>query len=127
MQALQTGASLSNGASALAHLQAGLAADVLVPQPIEDVEAYERQGYAVFMAAERAVLARARLNLEAPVIEVEGVPYRRVWRCAQMYTSAAGPLRIERTRYAQRQDGAHARCPLELRAGMIEGQWSPRR
>ncbi len=111
----------------MARLQAVLAADALGQPPVEDVEAYERQVHALFMAAERAVLARtlARLDIEAPVIEVAGLPSRRVLRWAQTYTSAAGPLRVERTLYAQRQDRTRALCPLALRAGIIEGQWTP--
>jgi hypothetical protein len=79
------------------------------------------------MAAECERLARAlaRLASAVPVIAVEGASSRRVLRCAQTSVSAAGPLRIARTLYAQRQDGARALCPLELRAGIIAGQWPP--
>lgn len=127
MQALQTCEPLSSPESAIARLQAVLATDALGQPPVEDVEAYERQVHALFMAAECEVLARAlaRLDIDVPVIEVEGIPYRRVLQCAQTYTSAAGPLRVERTLYAQRQDRTRALCPLELRAGIIEGQWTP--
>lgn len=128
MQALQTCEPLSRPESAMARLQAVLAADAPGLPLIEDVEAYERQGHEWCMAAEceRLARARARLDIAVPVIEVEGASSRRVLRCAQTSVSAAGPLRIARTLYAQRQDGARALCPLERRAGIIEGQWTPR-
>ena len=47
-----------------------------------------------------------------------------VARCPDV-GQAAGPRRLERTLYAQRQDGARALCPLALRAGISEGQWTP--
>ena len=35
-----------------------------------------------------------------------------------------GPVRVTRSRYRHPQ-GGHAVCPLELRAGIIEGSWTP--
>jgi hypothetical protein len=35
-----------------------------------------------------------------------------------------GPVRVERSLY-RRPHGEHALCPLELRAGIIEGSWTP--
>lgn len=71
---------------------------------MRDLEAFEQELHTLFAAAEREALGQelARFAVEVPASEVEGKPYRRVLRCEQSYVSAAGPLRGERTRYAQR-------------------------
>src|SRR5262249_14602714 len=56
---------------------------------------------------------------------VDGERYHRVLRCATTYTSAAGPVRVERSLYRQGHGGGRAVCPLDLRAGIIEGSWTP--
>jgi hypothetical protein len=80
----------------------------------------------VFVAAEREALGYdlARFDLDVPAVEVDGERYHRVLRCATTYTSAVGPMRIERSLYRHPHD-EHAVCPLELRAGIIEGSWTP--
>ncbi len=68
-----------------------------------------------------------RHDVEAPLVEIDGVPHRRVVRCEETYFSPAGPVRVERSLYATRAGvGEHAACPLELRAGIVEGKWTPR-
>jgi len=68
-----------------------------------------------------------RQDINAPLIEIEGEPHRRVLRCEETYFSPAGPVRVERSLYATRTSpGERASCPLELRAGMVEGKWTPR-
>jgi hypothetical protein len=48
-------------------------------------------------------------------------------RCEETYFSPAGPVRVERSLYATRTGpGEKASCPLELRAGIVEGKWTPR-
>jgi hypothetical protein len=66
----------------------------------------------------------ARFDLDVPVVEVDGERYHQVLRCATTYTSAAGPVRVERSLYRPSQGGPTL-CPLELRAGIIEGAWTP--
>jgi len=39
----------------------------------------------------------ARHDIEAPLVEIEGEPHRRVVRCEQTYFSPAGPVRVERS------------------------------
>jgi hypothetical protein len=68
-----------------------------------------------------------RHDIDAPHVEIEGVAHRRVVRCEESYFSPAGPVRVERSLYATRMaPGENASCPLELRAGIVEGKWTPR-
>jgi hypothetical protein len=80
----------------------------------------------LFVAAEREALSQelARFDLDVPVIEIDGERYQRVLRCATTYTSAVGPVRVARSLYRP-PHGGHAVCPLEWRAGLIEGAWTP--
>jgi hypothetical protein len=66
----------------------------------------------------------ARFALDVPVVEVDGERYHQALRCATTSTSAAGPVRVERSLYRPSQGGPTL-CPLELRAGIIEGAWTP--
>src|SRR5256712_725039 len=95
-------------------------------EPVEDLDAFEQELHRFFVAAEREVLGHelARFDLDVPVVEVDGERYHRVLRCETTYTSAVGPVRVERSLYRHPQ-GGHAVCPLELRAGIIEGSWTP--
>ena len=113
--------------SAMARLQEFLCRRRSANKPVEDLEAFEREVHAVFAAAECEVLSEeiARFDVNAPVVLVNGVPHRQVLRCEETYVSAAGPMRVERSLYSTRQDGERALCPMELRAGIIEGRWTP--
>ena len=68
----------------------------------------------------------AKFDIDAPVVEIDGVPHRQVLRSTETYMTSAGPVRIERSLYSTRQEGERAVCPLELRAGVVEGFWTPR-
>lgn len=94
---------------------------------VTDFESFEREARRRFAAAEAEFVAEelARLDVDAPAVEVDGVPHRRVLRCSQTYMTAAGPASIERTLYSTRQDGERAVCPMELRAGVVEGYFTP--
>jgi hypothetical protein len=126
MQALQNRDLLSSETPAMAQLQAFLRQRRAAHQPVEALDAFEQNLHRLFVAAEREALGHelSRFDLDVPAIEVEGERYHRVLRCATTYTSAAGPVRVERSLYRGAQ-GGHALCPLELRAGIIEGAWTP--
>jgi len=96
------------------------------PAPVTDLHAFEQELHRLFVAAEREALRHelARFDLDVPAVEVDGERYHRVLRCATTYTSAVGPVRVERSLYRCTQS-EQALCPLELRAGMIEGSWTP--
>ena len=97
-------------------------------KPVEDFEAFEQQLHAMFAAAECEALGEEleRLDLDVPMVTIDGVPHRRVLRCEETYFSAAGPVRVTRSLYGTRGEfGERAECPLELRAGIVDGRWTP--
>jgi len=112
--------------SALDRLREFLVARREAAPALGDLEVFERELHAQVLEVEREMLASelARLDLDVPTVVIEGAEYRRVVRCEQTYTGAAGPVRVERTLY-RRHTGEQALCPLELRAGIVEGQWTP--
>ena len=126
MQALQNRAFLSSEPSAMAQLQDFLRQRREAHAPVENLDAVEQELHRLFVAAEREALRHelARFDLDVPVVEVDGERYHQVLRCATTYTSAAGPVRVERSLYRPSQGGPTL-CPLELRAGIIEGVWTP--
>jgi hypothetical protein len=95
--------------------------------PVRDFGAFERDLHERVAEFEREILADElkRLDVDVPVVLIEGVPHRRVLRSEETYLSAAGPVRVERSLYAARRDGERAVSPLELRAGIVEGLWTP--
>jgi len=94
---------------------------------IEDVDAFERRMHQVFAAAEAEAMAAelARFDVDVPAVKVDGVVYRRVLRSSEEYLASSGPMRIERTLYSSREKGERTICPMELRAGVVEGRWTP--
>jgi hypothetical protein len=126
MQALQSRDLLSSNTHAMDQLQDFLRQRRDAHEPVEDLDAFEQELHRLFVAAEREALGQelSRFDLDVPTIEVAGERYHRVLRCATTYNSAVGPVRVERSLY-RRPHGEHALCPLELRAGIIEGYWTP--
>lgn len=95
------------------------------PKPTEDFAQFEREVHALFNEAEREVLSEEleRLDSDLPHVEIGGEVHHRVWRGSETYTSAAGPVRVTRTLY--RSGKQKAVSPMELRAGIVEGHWTP--
>ena len=126
MQALQSRDLLSSDTHAMDQLQDFLRQRRDAHEPVEDLNAFEQELHRLFVAAEREALGQelSRFDLDVPTIEVAGERYHRVLRCATTYNSAVGPVRVERSLY-RHPHGDHALCPLELRAGIIEGSWTP--
>ena len=126
MQALQNCARLSSETHAMDQLQDFLRQRRTAHEPVEDLDVFEQQLHRLFVAAEREALSHelARFDLDVPAVEVDGERYHRVLRCATTSTSAVGPVRVTRSLYRPPQ-GGHTICPLELRAGIIEGAWTP--
>ena len=46
-------------------------------------------------------------------------------RCEETYLTCAGEVRILRSLYSTRQESERALCPMELRAGLVEGRYTP--
>jgi hypothetical protein len=80
------------------------------------------------MAIECELLAEelARYDVTAEQVEVEGVRYRQALRSSETYLSAAGSISVRRHLYRPAGRGSRSICPLELRAGIIAGYWTPR-
>ncbi len=96
-------------------------------KPVDDLEKFEAELHAVVTAVEREAMAEelARLDVNVPAIAVDGVVHRQVLRCEETYCGAAGPIRVMRSLYSTRQDGERTICPMELKAGILEGRWTP--
>ena len=93
-----------------------------------DFERFERELHERIMAIERELLAEelARYDVTAEQIEVGGVRYRPALTSSETYLSAAGPITVTRNLYRPPGRGSRSICPLELRAGIIRGYWTPR-
>jgi hypothetical protein len=126
MQAWQSHDLMSSDTHAMDQLHDFLRQRREAREPVENFDAFEQELHRLFVAAEREALGHelARFDLAVPAVEVEGERYQRVLRCETTYTSAAGPVRVERSLYRSPQ-GSHAVCPLELRTGLVEGSWTP--
>lgn len=126
MQALQNYDLLSSDTHAMDQLHAFLRQRRAAHAPVEALDAFAQELHRLLVAAEREALSHelARFDLDVPTVEVDGARCPRVLRCATTYTSAAGPVRVTRSFYRYPQ-GGHAVCPLERRAGIIEGSWTP--
>lgn len=90
-------------------------------------ETFERELHEHLQAVERELLTEelARHDVDCERVVVRGRTYRRSLRCEETYMSGAGPIRVPRTLYARSEGGA-TECPLELRAGIVDGRWTPR-
>lgn len=117
-------ASDTRGTRALEHLHEQLVA--LRTRDIgEDFEQLECEIHALFADAEREVLGETleRLDVNLPCIDIEGRRHHRVLRGSETYTTGVGAVRVRRTLY--RCGRAVAVVPVELRAGIVEGHWTP--
>jgi hypothetical protein len=105
MPALQNCDLLSRDTHAMDQLHDFLRQRREAHEPVADLDAFAQELHRLFVAAEREAFGQelARCDVDVPVIDVDGQRYRRVLRCEQTYSSAAGPVRVERTLYRQRQ------------------------
>lgn len=113
-------------ASAMDRLLAYIEARRSAVEMIEDWEVYEEELHRLFMEAECEMMAEelTRLDVEAPFVVIDGKVHYRVLRSESTYEGVAGAIRVERTLY--RESGVqHALVPMELRAGIVEGHWTP--
>jgi hypothetical protein len=96
-------------------------------EPVAALNAFAQELHRRCVVAAREALgqALARCDRAVPPLEIAGARYHRVLRCATTSISAVGPVRGERSLDRQRHGGGRAVCPLDLRAGIIEGYWPP--
>jgi hypothetical protein len=92
-----------------------------------DLEQFERELHTHIMALERELVAEelARYDVTADQVEVEGVIYRHTLTSPETYLSAAGPVTVTRHLYRSAEFGSKCICPLELRAGIVAGHYTP--
>lgn len=95
---------------------------------VPDLERFEEELHEHMMALERELIVEelARYDVTAEEIEVEGVVYRRALESSETYLSAAGPVQVVRHLYRPSGRGSKSICPLELRAGIVRGLFTPR-
>jgi hypothetical protein len=92
----------------------------------DDFEKWERDLHERVMAWEADLVAArlSRFDETAPEIEVNEIAHRRKGEFEKEYCGLSGKFQLKRALYVPR-DGGKAVCPLELRAGMVEGYWTP--
>ena len=114
-----------NARAALQCLQREVVAKISAMNEVEDFERFEREVHALFVTAEREVLGDglSMLDVDVPTVVIDGRAHHRVLRGTESYTTAVGPVTVERTLY--RVGKERAVIPLELRAGIIAGHWTP--
>jgi hypothetical protein len=93
----------------------------------EGFEAFEREVRQRFADAEREFIGEelARLDVGVPELRIGGVLHRRVVCSYGEYMTAAGPVKVLRHRYRAVGTRGHSECPLEWRAGIVEGFFTP--
>jgi hypothetical protein len=93
-----------------------------------DLERFEQELHDHVMALERDLLGDelSRYDVTADEVTVHGVVYRQCLESSDTYLTSAGPVRVTRHLYRPAGRGSKSICPLELRAGIVEGLWTPR-
>jgi hypothetical protein len=98
-------------------------------QAVPEFARYEKELHEQLMKLERELLAAdlERYDVAVKEIEVEGGRYHRVMSSSKNYLSTAGEIRVERHLYRRvGADNERCLCPLDLRAGIIDGYATPR-
>jgi hypothetical protein len=90
-------------------------------------EHFERELHQRMMAIEADLVAQqlAHYDVEAEEVEVHGEPFRFKMKWKEQYCGLAGTFSVERSLYVPRRRAGKAICPLEIRAGIVEGCWTP--
>ena len=101
--------------------------DAFRTRPIagEDFERVERALHERFVEAEREVLGELleRLDVDVASVKIGERRYQRVLESTESYTTAVGTVKVRRTLY--RCGRERAVVPMELRAGIVQGHWTP--
>ena len=93
-----------------------------------DFERFEHELHEQIQAIECEFLAAelAHYDVTADEVEVGGMTYRLTLTSPETYLSAAGPVKVTRNLYRPSGRSSKSICPLELRAGIIRGHFTPR-
>jgi hypothetical protein len=94
----------------------------------DDFETFERELHERIMALECELIAEelARYDVDVEEVEVADTVYGQALTSTETYLSAAGPVTVERHLYRPAGRGTKSICPLELRAGIVRGLFTPR-
>lgn len=95
---------------------------------VPDLEQYERELHEHVMAVECELLGEelARYDVSVEQVEVQGKSYRLTLASTETYLSGAGAVTVVRHLYRPVGRGSKSICPLELRAGIVAGYFTPR-
>jgi len=95
---------------------------------VPEFEQFEHELHARIMAVECECLGAElkRYDVVAPEVEVGGTLYHEVLTSPEIYLTVAGPVKVERHLYRPAGRSSKSLCPLELRAGIIAGSFTPR-
>ncbi len=90
-------------------------------------ERFERELHERMMALEADLVAQqlARYDVDADEVEFQGETFRFKTKWSEEYTGVAGCFSVERSIYVPRSRAGKAICPMEIRAGIVEGSWTP--
>lgn len=116
----------SSSTGAVARLRELLARRASTAEPVENFAAFEVELAALFADARAEVLGREleRLDPRARVVEINGVACSFVGAYPKQYMTSAGKVPVTRSLFRAPGDD-RAVCPMELRAGIVEGFWTP--
>jgi hypothetical protein len=94
---------------------------------LPDLEQFEHELHTHLLAMERDLVAEelAAYDVEAETITVNGTGYTWAGLASETYLTAAGPVTVERNLYRPAHHRACHVCPLEMRAGIVEGFFTP--
>src|SRR5579859_6812341 len=94
---------------------------------VPEFEQFEQELHARIMAVECECLDAElkRYDVVAPEVEVGGMLYRDVLTSPETYLTVAGPVKVDRHLYRPAGRSSKSLCPLELRAGIIAGSFTP--
>jgi len=96
-------------------------------RPVKDIELFEEKLHEILCEVECEIMGAelSKFDIDEPYIQVGDVVYHKVLRCEETYFGSSGVIRVERSLYSSREPGVRVVCPMELRAGIIEGRWTP--
>lgn len=94
----------------------------------ESFETFESDLHEQVMRFEAEIVAARlkRYDVDAKEIEINGELFRWKMESTQEYCGVAGNFEVNRALFVPRAGGGKAVCPLELRAGIVDGAWTPR-
>ncbi len=95
---------------------------------VPNLEQYERELHERMMDVECELMGAelSRYDVSVEQIEVEGEIYRPTLTSTETYLSGGGLVKVERHLYRPSGRGSKSICPLELRAGIVAGYFTPR-